>query len=73
MRYLSRNEIAIENLDDALEIIKRMVLNDNVCVLSREEDIYIINYEWVQFGDRNGIVFRNRDEFEMEEFEESKE
>ena len=35
-------------------------------MLSREENLIIINYEWAPNANRNGVVFRERTQFEEE-------
>ena len=42
------------------------MVDEEYCVmLSREENLYIINYEYAQYSNRNEVVFMPRDEFEM--------
>ena len=69
-KYITNNEIAIKNEDTAFEMA-RMLLSEGYCVmLSREEDLYIINYEWSSEGysDRNSMVFLSREKFEDDFF-----
>lgn len=62
-----RNEIACNNFEGAVTIAKILLDNDYVVMLSREEDLIVVNYEWSLYGDKNGIVFQNADEFEIEQ------
>lgn len=66
------HEIAIKNKEKALEVLSTLV-DEEYCVLfSREEDLYIINYEYSEYSDRNNVVFMSKDEFE-EKFIETEE
>lgn len=66
-------EIAVDNYEDAIEIV-RVLLNNNYCVmLSKEDKLYIISYVWATFSDRNEIAFMSRDEFEDAMFSASTE
>lgn len=60
MRY----EIAISNKESALKIVGLLVEEEYCVMLSREENLYVINYEYAQDADRNDIIFMPRDEFE---------
>ena len=66
MKYITDNEIAITNKETALKIAE-LLLSEEYCVMmSREEDLYIINYEWSWYSDRNEMVFLSREKFENE-------
>lgn len=58
------HEIAIKNKEKALEVLGTLVDEEYCVMFSREEDLYIINYEYSEYSDRNNVVFMNRDEFE---------
>lgn len=58
------HEIAIKNKEKALEILSTLVDEEYCVMLSREEDLYIINYEYSEYSDRNNVVFMNKGEFE---------
>lgn len=72
----SSGEISCRSRGVATTLADMLLDEDYVIMLSREEDIYIINYIWSQRGaDRNDVVFMDRDEFdagfcEVEEDEE---
>ena len=59
------NEIALGKKDVALKIIDLLVEEDYVVMLSKEESLYIISFEYSQNSDRNGVVFMPIDEFEQ--------
>ena len=68
MQKIPSNEIAVHSAADALKIAE-VLANDenNYCVLiSREEDLWIINYVWARYADRNEVVFMSRDDYEDE-------
>ena len=58
------HEIAIKNKEKALEVLSTLVDEEYCVMFSREEDLYIINYEYSEYSDRNNVVFMSRDEFE---------
>lgn len=58
------HEIAIKNKEKALEVLDTLVDEEYCVMFSREEDLYIINYEYSEYSDRNNVVFMSRDEFE---------
>ncbi len=58
-------EIPINDFDDAVAIAKILMKNGNVVMLSKEEDLTIINFMWSQGEcDRNDVVFMDRFDFE---------
>lgn len=58
------NEIAVHDKEVALKIIDLLVDQAYVVMLSREENLYIINYLYSQYSDRNDVVFMDREEFD---------
>lgn len=69
MKYLSNNEIACKKYSNALSIMEALLDDDYVVMLSKEEKLYIINYEWSpSHANRNDVVFISREEFEDEYF-----
>lgn len=64
-----KNELAFTNHDSALAVAKALLEEEYVVLLSKEEDLIIINYEWVANANRNGVVFISQDEF-FEKLEE---
>ena len=59
------NEIALGKKDVALKIIDLLVEEDYVVMLSKEENFYIVSFEYSENSDRNGVVFMSIDEFEQ--------
>ena len=61
-----RNEIALHDKETALKIANILVDEEYVVMISREEDLYIINYLYAQYSDRNDVVFMDREEFDTD-------
>lgn len=64
-----KNEIAVSDKESAMKIANILVDEEYCVMLSREEDLYIIDFEYSEFSDRNNVVFMNREDFEQK-FEE---
>lgn len=59
-----RNELAFETADAAFEVVGRMLTDGHyVVMLSREESLWIVNYEYSDLCNRNDVVFMSREEF----------
>lgn len=70
-KYISDNEIAVHSYIDALSLGEILLNNGYVIMISKEEKLYIINYEWSsRDADRNDVIFLNRDKFEDQWFNE---
>lgn len=59
-----RNEIALKEKSTAFKIAELLVDEDYVVMISKEEDLYIVNFEWSKGSDRNDVVFMDKEEFE---------
>ena len=60
-----KNEIAFKNHDVGLQVAKALLDESYVVMLSYEEKLLIVNYEWSpNYSDRNDMVFMDRSEFE---------
>lgn len=64
-----KNEIAVSDKEAAMKIADILVDEEYCVMLSREENLYIIDFEYSEFSDRNNVVFMNREDFEQK-FEE---
>lgn len=64
-----KNEITVSDKESAMKIANILVDEEYCVMLSREEDLYIIDFEYSEFSDRNNVVFMNREDFEQK-FEE---
>jgi hypothetical protein len=71
MTYLTKNEIVAKTYSDALSLAEILLNNDYVVMISKEEQLYIVNYIWsARESDRNDVIFIGRDTFEMEMYDE---
>ena len=61
---MSEFEIAINDYHDATTIAEILMNNDYVVMMSREENLYILNVLWSASCNRNDVVFMDRGEFE---------
>ena len=62
-----KNELTFENHENGLKVAEMLLKEDYVVMLSYEEKLLILNYEWSENGaDRNDVVFMRRDEYEEE-------
>lgn len=63
--YIPNKEIACHSLDNAMHLAITLMEEGYVVMLSREENLYIINYIWSSnYADRNDVVFASRENFE---------
>lgn len=60
-----KNEISVSDKESAMKIANILVDEEYCVMLSREEDLYIIDFEYSEFSDRNNVVFMNREDFEQ--------
>lgn len=69
---ISREEVYIKNIDDVHLLSEILISNNNVVMISREENGYIVN--WINTteyneANRNGVIFINRLDFDEYDFE----
>lgn len=64
-----KSEIAVQSKESALKIVDILVDEEYCVMLSREEDLYIIDFEYSEYSDRNNVIFMDRETFEQK-FEE---
>ena len=58
------NQLSFKDEKSALEVARRLIQENYVVMLSREEELVILNFEWVPDANRNGMVFISRETFE---------
>ena len=58
------HEISFYNHEKGWQVAKALLDEHYVVMLSYEENLLILNYEWSPLSDRNDVVFMPRDEFE---------
>ena len=63
-RNLPQEGIAVHSFKDATTIMRILVENGNCAMLSREEQLWIVNWVWCDSGyaNRNDVIFGNRAE-----------
>lgn len=71
MRYEKEIAIGEKNWDSAMTMCEILTEEGYAVMLTLEEDLIIINYEYAGTGsctgaDRNNMVFMSRDEYEEE-------
>jgi hypothetical protein len=70
MGYITNNEIAVNSLEDALKLVQILTNQDYVTMISKEENLYIINYIYSTNCNRNEVVFQDRGIIEEEIFKD---
>lgn len=58
------NQLSFKNEKSALEVARMLIQENYVVMLSREEELVILNFEWALDANRNDIVFMSREIFE---------
>lgn len=62
-----KHELAFKSHDNGFKVVKMLLDEGYVVMLSYEEDLLILNWEWSERrADRNDVVFMRRDEYEEE-------
>ena len=65
IEIMMSKELAFETSFAAYETVRQMLTKGHyVVMLSREENLWIVNYEYSDLCNRNDMVFMRRDEFE---------
>ena len=65
---LEQDGIAVHSFEDAVTIMKILVENNNCAMLSREENLWIVNWVWTEGAqaNRNDVIFINRGAYEAD-------
>lgn len=58
-----KNEIAFKSRENCMEVARILVEEDYVVLISREEDLWILNFVYSEHSNRNDVVFMSQDEF----------
>lgn len=64
-----KNEIAFHSCENCMEVARILVEESYVVLISREENLWILNYEYSHNSNRNDVVFMSQEEF-YEQLEE---
>ncbi|MBO7070507.1 MAG: hypothetical protein J6W09_04360 [Bacteroidales bacterium] len=60
-----KNELVFETAEAAFETVRQMLTKGHyVVMLSREESLWIVSYEYSDLCNRNDVVFMNREDFD---------
>ena len=65
-----KNELAFASCENCFQVAKILVEESNVVLISKEEDLWILNYEYSEYSDRNDVVFMSQEEFYEQQLEE---
>lgn len=61
---MTNNELAFETPEAAFETVRQMLTEGHyVVMLSREEQLWIVNYEYSDLCNRNDMVFMSYEDF----------
>lgn len=61
---MMNNELAFETPEAAFETVRQMLTEGHyVVMLSREEQLWIVNYEYSDLCNRNDMVFMSYEDF----------
>ena len=66
VELIPRAEIAFSVPENAFKVAEALLEEGYVVMLSREEDLYIVNFLYSKYADRNDVVFMDRDIFECD-------
>lgn len=73
------NELSFKDFKSAVAVVEILINNGYVCMISVEEHLWIVNYEFgvwdsrnsEMVANRNGVVFMTREEFDDKLYENS--
>lgn len=62
---VGEGELVFETPDAAFETVRQMLTRGHyVVMLSREEQLWVVNYQYSDTCNRNDVVFMSREDFE---------
>lgn len=62
---IGEGELVFETPEAAFETVRQMLTSGHyVVMLSREEQLWIVNYQYSDTCNRNDVVFMSREDFE---------
>lgn len=63
--YVTNNEIAVKSFANAETLAELLLDEGYVVMISREENLYIVNYVWSpNYANRNDVCFQSREDVE---------
>lgn len=70
---IGEGELVFETPEAAFETVRQMLTSGHyVVMLSREEQLWIVNYQYSDTCNRNDVVFMSREDFEEDYCEVAK-
>lgn len=74
-KLIPEGELTFHDFDSCMKVAEIILEEGYVVLLSREENLYVINYVWSSenYADRNDVVFMGREEFDDKFYEEDEE
>ena len=70
---IPKEVLTFHDIDSCMKVAEVLLDEGYVLLLGKEESLYTLNYIWTGYGDRNDVVFMNRDDFEYRFYEEEEE
>ena len=70
---IPKEVLTFHDFDACMKVAEVLLDEGYALLLGREESLYTLNYIWTGYGDRNDVVFMNRDDFEYRFYEEEEE
>lgn len=59
-----KNELTFKNHEKGLAVARALLEEHYVVMLSFEEELLVVNYEWSHDSNRNDVVFMRLDEYD---------
>ena len=59
-------ELVFHSIEAAQSVMNSLVEEGYVCMLSKEENLYIVNFIWTYNANRNDVVFMAREDYDEE-------
>lgn len=71
-KLIPEGELTFHDFDSCMKVAEIILEEGYVVLVSREENLYVINYVWSSenYADRNDVVFMGREEFDDKFYEE---
>ena len=67
-KTLEQRSLVFNSYADAAEVQKILLENEYCTMISREEDLWCLNWVYSAFANRNGVIFIDSDYFDNEWF-----
>lgn len=60
---MMKNELAFASCENCMQVARILVEENQVVLISREENLWILNFEYSHDSNRNDVVFMSQEEF----------